>query len=135
MFKTFRRGDLLCTLCSKVPKNQNRLAHLCVAIVNHLGDSDESPITDNSPTQCFQWIFLVNSEFTSPQWASICNSYTPWYFKISSLSYSNYLRLPHGRLTLKNIAEQELTLENTAKPNWDMANATYVLVRGKIFLQ
>ena len=34
----------------KVPRKicQNRLRHLCIAVVNHLGDSDESPIKDNS---------------------------------------------------------------------------------------
>ena len=30
----------------KVPRKicQNRLTHLCIAMVNHLGDSDESPM-------------------------------------------------------------------------------------------
>ena len=38
----------------KVPRKvcQNRLTHLCIAVVNRLGDSDESPIINIFPNVC-----------------------------------------------------------------------------------
>ena len=37
-------GDLSALVKSAQKICQNRLTHLCIAMVNHLGDSNESPI-------------------------------------------------------------------------------------------
>ena len=42
--KTFMCGDLSALVKSTKIIRQNRLTHLCVAMVNRLGNSDESPM-------------------------------------------------------------------------------------------
>ena len=39
------RGDLSALTKSAKKNHQNRLTHLCVTVVNRLGDSDELPIS------------------------------------------------------------------------------------------
>ena len=56
MHKTFMRGDLSAPVKSAKKICQNRLTHLCVAVVNHLGNSSSHQQTKPTVTLRCVWI-------------------------------------------------------------------------------
>ena len=81
-----------CVLYVKVPRKicQNRLTHLCVAMVNNLGDFDEPPtrgatVLGSQLQYLLQVIVLLKLYYSSlqnntkmPTWPNLCNYWKPW---------------------------------------------------------